>query len=101
MSAEDKKKIIQKSMPRMMDMMEDKAKGGMPGAGMMGLMMNHCMRAFRWFPLIPITLGVVLFLLGYLLSAETVRIMWLVLAAVPVLIGLFGFIMVSTMSRST
>ena len=101
MSAEDKKKVMQKTMPRMMEMMEDEAKGGMPGAGMMGMMMNHCMRAFRWFPLIPATLGAVLFLLGYVLSAETVRIMWLVLAAIPILMSIFGFVMMSTMSRST
>ena len=101
MSAEDKKKVMEKTMSRMMEMMAGEPKGGMSGAGMMGMMMNHCIRAFRWFPLIPITLGVVLFLLGYLLSAETVRILWLVLAVAPTLMGLFGFIMMGMMNRST
>ncbi|MDA9981395.1 hypothetical protein N9H39_01360 [Gammaproteobacteria bacterium] len=101
MSANDKKKVMEKTMPRMMEMMGAETKGGIPGTGMMGMMMNHCMRAFRWFPLILITLGVVLFLLGYVLSAETVRAMWLVLAVVPILMGLFGFVMMSTMNRST
>ena len=101
MSAEDEKKVMDKMMPRMMEMMGGEAKGGMPGAGMMGVMMNHCMRAFRWFPLIPITLGVILFLLGYLLSAETVRIMWLVFTAIPILMGLLGFIMLSRINRHT
>ena len=98
MSTEDKKKIMDQTMPRMMEIMGAETKGGIPGTGMM---MSHCMRAFRWLPLIPITLGVVLFLLGYLFSAETVRAMWLVLAVVPILMGLFGFIMMSTMNRST
>ena len=100
MSAEDKKKVLEKTMPRMMEMMGDKTKGGVAGAGMMVMMMNHCLGKFRWLPLIPVTLGGFLFLLGYLLSAETVRILWLVLTVVPVIGGLFGFVMLSMMNRS-
>lgn len=94
MSTTDKKTMMRDMMPRMMETMGDDSMGST-----MGMMMNHCMRAFRWFPLIPLVLGTVLFLLGYFLSAEVVRILWLVFAAIPILMGLFGFIMMSAMSQ--
>ena len=94
MSAADKKTMMRDMMPRMMETMGDDSMGGM-----IGIMMNHCMRAMRWLPLIPLGLGIVLFLLGYFLSAEAVRILWLVLAVIPILLGLLGFFMTSAMSR--
>ncbi len=47
----------------------------------------------RWFPLIPVVLGVVLLLLGYYLDAEITRILWMVVAGLTVLLGTFGLIM--------
>lgn len=94
MSAAEKKTVMRDVMPHMMETMGD---GSMRGT--MGMMMGHCMRAFRWLPLIPLCIGVFLFLLGYFLSAEAVRILWLVLAAIPVILGVLGFLMMTAMSR--
>ena len=95
MSAEDRKRMMEDMMPRMMKMM-----GGGGRGGMMGMMMREFMRAFRWVPLIPIVVGAVLFALGYLLEAEAVRILWLVLAALPIVLGVLGFVMMSVASRT-
>ncbi|MDH3266826.1 MAG: hypothetical protein OEM25_07665 [Gammaproteobacteria bacterium] len=95
MSAEGKKQMLHDMMPRMMKMM-----GGGGRGGMMGMMMREFMRAFRWVPLIPIVVGSVLFALGYFLDAEAVRILWLVLAALPIVLGVFGFVMISVASRT-
>ena len=69
--------------------------------GMTGMMERCCggMKGCRWFPLFPILLGVALFLVGYFLSAEVVRILWLIFAAIPIVMGVFGFIMMSIMFR--
>jgi len=63
-------------------------------------MMKHCMEKCRWCPLIPLTLGIVFFLLGYYLDPNTVRILWLAGAGLMTLMGLMGFIMMSVMSKS-
>ena len=94
MSAADKKTVMRDVMPHMMETMGDSSI-----RGTMGMMIGHCMRAFRWLPLIPLCIGVVLFLLGYFLSAEAVRILWLVLAAIPVILGALGLFMTTSMSR--
>lgn len=94
MSDADKKKMMQDMMPRMMHIMGDGR-----GTGMMDTMMKTCMHGFRWFPLIPVTVGTALFLLGYFLEAEVVRVLFLILAAVPVMMGLLGFFMFRTMIR--
>jgi hypothetical protein len=94
MSTADRKTMIKDMMPRMMETMGDDSM-----SGTMGMMMHHCMRAFRWVPLVPLGLGIFLFLLGYFLSADTVRILWLVSAAIPIIIGLLGLLMTSAMSR--
>ena len=90
MTADDKKNM----MGEMMSMM-----GGEGGAGMMGMMMKKCMKGFRWFPLIPMSLGFIFFLIGYFLDAETVRIVWLLFSGLILIVGLFGFIMMRAMSR--
>ena len=94
MSAADKKAVMRDVMPHMMETMGDSSM-----RGTMGTMMGHCMRAFRWLPLVPLCIGVFLFLLGYFLSAEAVRVLWLVLAAIPVILGALGFLMMTAMSR--
>lgn len=69
-----------------------------PG-NMMSEMMHHCATNMRWMPLFPMTIGVALFLLGYFLEPEAVRIVFLVLAAVPVIMGIFGLIMMNSMKK--
>ncbi|MFA9420426.1 MAG: hypothetical protein ACERLB_09775 [Gammaproteobacteria bacterium] len=97
MSTADKKKMMQDMMPRMIKTMGDDSMRGTMGT--MGTMMHHCTRAFRWVPLIPLGLGIFLFLLGYFLSAEVVRVLWLALAVIPVIMGLLGLLMMSAISR--
>tara|TARA_Y100000310_G_C20364858_1_gene660681 strand:+ start:460 stop:669 length:210 start_codon:yes stop_codon:yes gene_type:complete len=63
-------------------------------------MMKHCAEKCRWCPLIPLTLGVIAFLLGYYLDAETVRILWLVFSGLLVLMGAMCFLMINMMARS-
>ena len=78
-----------------------------PGSGtqdpesMAGMMAKCCqgMESCRWFPLCPIIVGVILFLLGYLLNADLVRLLWLVVSGAIVLMGLVGVMMVSVMFR--
>ncbi|MHC4328902.1 MAG: hypothetical protein ACYSWW_12380 [Planctomycetota bacterium] len=59
------------------------------GGGGCHSMMGKC----RWFPLIPVVLGVVLLLLGYCLDAEITRVLWMAVAGLTVLLGTFGLIM--------
>jgi hypothetical protein len=63
-------------------------------------MMQHCMEKCRWCPLIPLTLGVIFFLLGYYLDAEIVRIIWLVFSGLLILMGSMGFLMMNMMAAS-
>ena len=81
-------------MPRMMETMGDDSM-----RGTMGTMMRHCMRSFRWFPLVPLGIGAVFFLLGYFLSAEAVRVLWLVLSAIPIILGVLGLFLMTAMMR--
>jgi len=62
-------------------------------------MMGECMKGCRWFPLIPLVFGTALFLLGYYLDAEVTRILWMIAAGLLVLMGTFGFLMMSRMRR--
>ncbi len=61
--------------------------------------MGDCMKKCRWFPLVPVILGVVLLLLGYYLNAEVTRMLWMIAAGLVVLAGTFGFIMMSIAGR--
>ena len=67
------------------------------GQGEMGRMMQACMRKCRWCPLIPVLLGVVLFLLGYFLEAEVVQILWLFFSGLIVFFGLIALIIMNLM----
>ncbi len=65
---------------------------------MMG-MMKECMQQCKPCALMPILFGGVFFGLGYFLDAEIVRILWLVFAGLMILMGVFAYIMMSTMSK--
>lgn len=94
MTFNDKKKMMDEMMPRMMQMM-----GGKGPGGIMSMAMKHCMKGFRWFPLVPLVFGVSLFLIGYFLDGEVLRILWLILAVPPILMGLFALVMMSSINR--
>lgn len=69
----------------------------------MKTMMSKCykgMRVFRWFPLMPVILGIIIFLTGFLLDAETVRMLWLIISGLLVLLGFLGFILIGSMCRA-
>ena len=61
--------------------------------------MQACMKGCRWCPLVPVVLGIILFLLGYFLNAETVRVLWLVFSCFPILMGLVTLIMMNTIFK--
>jgi hypothetical protein len=65
---------------------------------MMG-MMKECMKTCKPCALMPIIFGGALFLLGYFLEADVVKILWLVFSGLMVLMGVFAFIMMSIMSK--
>ena len=62
-------------------------------------MMPACMKGCRWCTLIPLVIGAILFLLGYFLDAETVRILWLVFSCLLTVMGLMALIMMTTMFK--
>ncbi|MHC4656452.1 MAG: hypothetical protein ACYS91_15775 [Planctomycetota bacterium] len=59
--------------------------------------MGECMMECRWFPLIPVVLGILLLLLGYYLNTEITRILWMIAAGFVILMGTFGLLMMSKM----
>jgi hypothetical protein len=71
---------------------DDRAEGGPGCCSMMG----KC----RWFPLIPVVLGIVLLLLGYVLDPEVTRILWMTAAGLVILIGALAFLMMSLGKRT-
>ncbi len=89
-TVEDKQKMAE---------MMDKCCEGMSGTDDCGSMMAECMKKCRWFPLIPVIIGVLFLLLGYYLNSEVTRILWLIAAGLVVLAGTFGFIMMSIGGR--
>jgi len=74
---------------------ENMDKEGVDG---MKAMMSKCrsrMKVFRWFPSIPVVVGTILFLLGYFMNPEILRILWLIASGAVVLAGLIGLILMS------
>ena len=69
------------------------------GSGDCRSKMGECMKGFRWFPFIPVILGILLLLLGYYLDAEMTRILWMIVAGFVVLLGTFGLVMMTMISR--
>lgn len=72
------------------------------GSQGMRTMMSECcrrMKVFRLFPVIPITLGIIVFLLGYFLGGEIIRILWLIMSGTVVFVGLLGLILMGSMCR--
>ncbi|MHC4418868.1 MAG: hypothetical protein ACYS8I_15580 [Planctomycetota bacterium] len=62
-------------------------------------MMSKCMKGCRWFPLVPVTLGIALLLLGYYLDAETTRILWMIAAGFVVTMGVLGLLVMNKMKK--
>ena len=62
-------------------------------------MMEMCMKRGRWFPLMPLPFGIILFLFGYFLDAEIIRIIWLIFSSLMILMGIFGLIVANMMMR--
>ena len=73
---------------------------GMSGQGDCRSMMAECMRRCRWFLLIPVIIGILLLLLGYFLDVEVTRILWMTAAGLVILMGAFGFLMMSLSKRT-
>lgn len=77
-----------------------KCREGMSGPGDCKSMMAECMRKCRWFLLIPVIIGILLLLLGYVLDAEVTRILWMATAGLVVFMGAFGFLMMRLSKRT-
>ena len=60
-------------------------------------MMEKCVKACRWLPLIPVAIGAMFLLLGYYLDAEITRALWMILAGSVTLVGIVGLIMAAMM----
>jgi len=63
------------------------------------VMMKECMKGCRVCSFIPITFGVLAFLLGYFLDAEIIRILWLVFSGLIILFGIFILLIMNTSMR--
>ena len=70
------------------------------GLGDCSGMMAGCMKKCRWFPLIPVAMGVLFMLLGYCLDVKVARVLWMILGGLVMLMGALGFIMMSAMKRA-
>ena len=90
-TAEDKWKMSE---------MMNKCCEGMRGTNDCRSMMAECMRKCRWFLLLPVIIGILLLLLGYVLDAEVTRILWMTAAGLVILMGSFGFLMMSLGKRT-
>lgn len=84
---------------RGMSGMMAKCCGSMSGSDGSGSMMSGCMKMCRWFPLLPVILGILFLLLGYYLDAEVTRILWMVAAGFLILMGMFCLLMMCKMIR--
>jgi hypothetical protein len=60
-------------------------------------MMAMCMKACRWLPLIPVTIGVLFLLLGFYFDAEVTRGLWMIFGASLTSMGILGLIMAGMM----
>ena len=69
------------------------------GTGDGSSMMDKCMRMCRWFPLVPVILGISLLLVGYYLDASTTRVLWMFAAGFIALMGFLGLIFAGTMKK--
>jgi hypothetical protein len=61
--------------------------------------MMRMMKGCRFCALMPITFGAILFILGYFLDAETVRLLWLIFTGFMVVMGVFMLIIGSAFFR--
>lgn len=64
-----------------------------------GPKMAKCMNRCRWFPVVPVIVGIVLGLLGYYLDAQITRVLWMAGAIAVVLTGFFGLLMMNKLKR--
>ena len=74
---------------------------GMSGPTDCRSMMAKCMRKCRWCLLIPVIIGALLLLLGYVLDAEITRMLWMTFAGFVILMCTFGFLMMSLIKRKS
>jgi len=73
--------------------------GSMSKRGDSGSTMARCMKMCRWFPLLPVIIGIVFLLLGYYLDAEITRVLWMAGAGLLILMGTFCLLMMSKMIK--
>jgi hypothetical protein len=72
---------------------------GLSGAPECNTMMERCMEGCRWFPLVPVVIGVLLVLLGYYLDPAVTRVLWMILAGLLILMGTFGLLITWRMKK--
>jgi hypothetical protein len=71
----------------------------MSETGDVSSMMDRCMTMCRWFPLVPVVLGISLLLLGYYLDASITRVLWMFGAGFIALLGILGLILAGSMKK--
>ncbi len=62
-------------------------------------MMGNCMKMCRWFPIVPVVLGIACLLLGYYLDASITRVLWISVAGFVALMGALCLIFASRMAK--
>lgn len=67
--------------------------GGRPGGCCSA--MGKC----RWFPMMPVALGIIMLLLGFYLDASITRVLWMSVAGCVALLGVLGLILAGRMKK--
>ncbi len=62
--------------------------------------MAECMKKCRWFPLIPVVIGVLFMLLGVYLDVEVTRVLWMIFAGLITFMGILGLGMMRAMKKA-
>jgi len=58
------------------------------------------MKHIKKMPLFPISLGIIILLLGIFLNAEVIRILWIIFGALITLLGISAIFMIRSMLRN-
>jgi len=69
------------------------------GTSFMKKCMTKCMSGAKWFLLIPGVILILIFLLGYFLDPEMVRVLWLVITGALIVLGSTFYVLMNIWAR--
>ncbi len=51
---------------------------------------QECMEKYKWCPWVLVIVGIVLLILGFLLSATAIKVIWIIISILAIVAGGFG-----------